>query len=70
MRDFYKRALKKLNKLTAEQSRDLLVSAAEEIDRLETVLDSLTEGILVCDAKHNLVLENKSMICDLNNKEF
>jgi PAS domain S-box-containing protein len=61
MRDFYKRALKKLNKLTAEQSRDLLVSAAEEIDRLETVLDSLTEGILVCDAKHNLVLENKYM---------
>jgi PAS domain S-box-containing protein len=61
MRDFYKRALKKLNKLTVEQSRDLLVSAAEEIDRLETVLDSLTEGILVCDAAHNLVLGNKYM---------
>jgi PAS domain S-box-containing protein len=59
MRDFYKRALKKLNKLTGEQSKELLVTAAAEIDRLETVLDSLTDGILVCDTKHNLMMLNK-----------
>jgi signal transduction histidine kinase len=59
MRDFIKRALGKFSKLTAEQIRDLLVSAAEEIDRLETVLDSLSEGILVCDSNHCLVLVNK-----------
>jgi PAS domain S-box-containing protein len=59
MRDFYKRALKKLNKLTSEQSKELLVAAAAEIDRLETVLDSLTDGILVCDTRHNLVMVNK-----------
>jgi signal transduction histidine kinase len=59
MRDFIKRALKKFNKLTSEQMLDLLVSAAAEIDRLETVLDSLTEGILVCDPGHNLVMANK-----------
>ncbi|MDR0624472.1 MAG: PAS domain S-box protein [Treponema sp.] len=59
MRDFYKRALKKLNKLTGEQSKELLVAAAAEINRLETVLDSLTDGILVCDTKHNLVMANK-----------
>jgi signal transduction histidine kinase len=59
MRNFIKRALQKLNKLTAEQIRDLLVSAAGEIDRLETVLDSLTKGILVCDAQHCLILANK-----------
>jgi PAS domain S-box-containing protein len=59
MRDFIKRALKKLNKLTAEQIQDLLVSAATEIDRLETVLDSLNEGVLVCDTRHTLVLVNK-----------
>jgi signal transduction histidine kinase len=59
MRDFIKRALKKLNKLTAEQVEDLLVSAAAEIDRLETVLDSLNEGVLVCDASHRLVMMNK-----------
>ncbi|MDR2742469.1 MAG: PAS domain S-box protein [Treponema sp.] len=59
MRDFIKRALKKLNKLTFEQVQDLLVSAATEIDRLETVLDSLNEGLLVCDTRHHLVMVNK-----------
>ncbi|MDR2258644.1 MAG: PAS domain S-box protein [Treponema sp.] len=59
MRDFYKRALKKLNKLTGEQSKELLVTAAAEISRLETVLNSLTDGILVCDTKHSLVMANK-----------
>jgi PAS domain S-box-containing protein len=59
MRQFIKRALQKVNKLTGEQLRNLLVSAAGEIDRLETVLDSLTEGILVCDTENNLVLANK-----------
>jgi PAS domain S-box-containing protein len=59
MRDFYKRALKKLHKLTDEQSKELLVAAVAEIDRLETVLDSLTDGILVCDTRHSLVMANK-----------
>jgi PAS domain S-box-containing protein len=59
MRDFYKRALKKLHKLTGEQSKELLVAAAAEIDRLETVLDSLADGVLVCDTRHNLVMANK-----------
>jgi signal transduction histidine kinase len=59
MRDFIKRALKKLKKLTSEQIEDLLVSAAAEIDRLETVLDSLNEGLLVCDTRHRLVMMNK-----------
>ncbi|MDR3160579.1 MAG: ATP-binding protein [Spirochaetaceae bacterium] len=59
MRQFIKRALRKINKLTLEQIQDLLFSTAAEIDRLETVLDSLTEGILVCDTDHNLILVNK-----------
>jgi PAS domain S-box-containing protein len=59
MKEFIKRALQKLNKLTGEQIRDLLYSVATEIDRLEMVLDSITEGILVCDTEHNLVLANK-----------
>jgi signal transduction histidine kinase len=45
--------------MTTEQFRDLLVSASADIDRLETVLNSLTEGILVCDTGHYLVLANK-----------
>jgi PAS domain S-box-containing protein len=59
MRDFIKRALKKLKKLTPEQIEDLVLSAATEIDRLETVLESLTQGILVCDTRHSLVMANK-----------
>ncbi|GHV94149.1 PAS domain-containing sensor histidine kinase [Spirochaetia bacterium] len=59
MSDFYKRALTKLDKLTAEQCRELLVSAVGEISRLETVLDSIPVGILVCDENHNLVMANK-----------
>ncbi|MFP3041439.1 ATP-binding protein [Treponema primitia] len=59
MREFIKRALQKLNKMTGDQVRGLLFSAAAEIDRLETVLDSITEGILVCDTENNLVLANK-----------
>lgn len=59
MREFIKRALQKLGKMTGEQVRDLLYSAAAEIDRLETVLDSINNGILVCDTEHNLILANK-----------
>jgi PAS domain S-box-containing protein len=59
MRDFYNRAIKKLDKFTAEQSRELLASAALEIDRLESVLDSIPDGILVCDEKHCLTMANK-----------
>jgi PAS domain S-box-containing protein len=59
MRDFIRRAIKKLPKLTPEQIEDLVITSAEEIERLETVLESLTEGILVCDTGHSLVMANK-----------
>jgi signal transduction histidine kinase len=59
MSDFYRRALKKLDKLTAEQRRELLISAVEALNRTEAVLDSITEGILVCDENHFLVIANK-----------
>ena len=59
MRDFIRRALTKLNKLTPGQTQELLISAAAEIDRLETVLDSLNEGVMVCDTQHRLVMVNK-----------
>jgi PAS domain S-box-containing protein len=59
VRQFIRRALQKLDKLTSEQTRDLLFSAATEIDRLETALDSLADGILVCDTRHELILANK-----------
>jgi len=46
MSGFYRRALSKLNRLNLEQCRELLVSASQEIFRLDTVLDSLPSGIL------------------------
>ena len=59
MIDFYLRALKKLDKLDAEQSRELLVSAVREISLFENVLDSIDKGIIVCDEDFNLIMANK-----------
>ncbi|MDR2923793.1 MAG: PAS domain-containing protein [Treponema sp.] len=60
MADFYRRALKKLDRLTIEQCRELLVAAAGEAGRLGAVLDSIPVGILVCDENHRLDMANKS----------
>jgi len=62
MSSFYRRALSKLNRLNLEQCRELLVSASQEIFRLDTVLDSLPCGILVCDEKHRLLMANKAAL--------
>ena len=62
MRRFIKRALQRLDKLGPEQIGDLLLSSSGEIDRLETVMDSLPRGILVCDTNHKLILANKSVL--------
>ena len=59
MVDFYLRALKKLDKLDAEQHRELLVSAVTEITLFENVLDSIDKGIIVCDDEYNLIMANK-----------
>jgi PAS domain S-box-containing protein len=59
MKQIIKRALQRITKLSSEQLHKLVVSMANDIDRLETVLESLTEGILVCDTEHNLILANK-----------
>jgi two-component system, sporulation sensor kinase E len=60
VRTFIERALRKLPKMTAEQITALLLSVAAENERLESVIDSLTEGLLVCDANHDLILVNKA----------
>jgi PAS domain S-box-containing protein len=60
MRQFIKRALQKVDKLNPEQFEGLLHLAAKEIDRLETVMDSLIRGVLVCDTEHKLILANKA----------
>jgi PAS domain S-box-containing protein len=54
--------LSKIEKLTVEQCRELIISASGEIRRLETVLESLPTGILVCDEKHSLIVANKAAL--------
>jgi signal transduction histidine kinase len=56
---FIKHTLKKIDKITFEQAQELLKRAVFEIDRLESALDSLNDGILVCDTLHHLTLANK-----------
>ena len=60
MRQFIKRALNRIEQLNPDQVQDLLLLAAKEIDRLETVMDSLIRGVLVCDTAHRLILANKA----------
>jgi len=60
MRQFLKRALQKADDLKPEQVRNLLNLSSKEIDRLETVMDSLIRGVLVCDTSHRLILANKA----------
>jgi PAS domain S-box-containing protein len=60
MRQFLKKALQKADELKPEQVRNLLNLSSKEIDRLETVMDSLIRGVLVCDTSHNLILANKA----------
>lgn len=59
MVDFYRRALRKLDKLDIEKHRELLISAVSEINLLENVLDSIDAGVLVCDKNNSLVMVNK-----------
>ena len=59
MLDFYQRALKKIDKLNAEQRTELLMSSVERVTLLTTVADSIDVGILVCDVNNNLILVNK-----------
>jgi PAS domain S-box-containing protein len=60
MRRFVERALAKVPRMTSEQIRSLLDKLAEENERLESVLDSMTDGIIVCDRDDILLLANKA----------
>jgi len=68
---FFKRALKKIDKLNNEQRREILVSAVKEIGLLENVLDSINAGILVCNKENRLVMANRyaQMIFPINYSE-
>ena len=55
-----KRMLQIISELNnSEQLQKYFFSLTNDIERLGTVLDSITEGILVCNTEHNLILANK-----------
>ncbi len=60
MRNFIVRALDKLDKLDNQQVYKLLYDLADENERLEVVLQSIPDGILVGDRENKTVFANKA----------
>ena len=60
MRRFVERALAKLPRLNEEQLRSLLHALADENGRMDAALDSMLDGIVVCDRDHLPIIYNKS----------
>jgi PAS domain S-box-containing protein len=50
----------KVPKMNEAQLRDLLKAFADENGKLETALDSMLDGIVVCDKDHQPIIYNKS----------
>lgn len=59
MRKFFKRALKKFDKLSGDQVRDLLSDLTSENELLEIVLNSMTDGIIVTDTNNKIIFHNR-----------
>ena len=60
MREFIRRALQKTSRMNGEQIQSLLTMITEEYEMLDAVLDSLGTGLLICDAYHVVVQNNKA----------
>jgi two-component system, sporulation sensor kinase E len=60
MRRFVQRALNKLTKLDQAQLQIFIQDLARENDRLELLLDSMPDGVLVCDKTNRFLLCNKA----------
>ncbi len=61
MRSFIKRALKMFNRLDKEQIRTLVHDIASENELLEVVMNSMSDGVMVSDTAHKLILSNKAI---------
>ncbi|MCL2139056.1 MAG: ATP-binding protein [Treponema sp.] len=62
MNGFYQRALKKIDRLTIDQCKDLLAAASTEISILQTMMDSLPLGIVILDKNNVVTRTNKSAL--------
>ena len=61
MRKFVRRALNKLPYLAPDHIRRFVSNIALEHDRLEVVLDSMSDGVVVADPDHRLIMHNKAV---------
>lgn len=60
MSKFIQKALKKINKMDKEQIRGILHGISSENELLKMVLDSMTDGLAVCDRLNHILRINKS----------
>ena len=60
MKKFIERALDRLPKLDEEQIRSLIQYVSAENDLLGVVLESMTDGLVVLDSSHAVLLHNKA----------
>lgn len=60
MRKFLQKTLEKLNKMDRDQISAILLHVSQEIDLLEMVLESMTDGLVVTDREHRILLRNRA----------
>lgn len=60
MRKFLERVMDKVPRMNEESIRGLLRVLSDENERLDAVLDSMMDGIVVCDEDHEPILVNKA----------
>ncbi len=60
MKKFIERALQRLPKLDDDQISSLIQHVASENDLLGIVLESMTDGLVVLDSSHAIILSNKA----------
>ena len=60
MKKFIQRAIEKLGKMDTEQIGALIGQLSEQEELLDMVLESMTDGIVVTDSEHKVILYNKS----------
>ena len=60
MRKFLERALDKVSRMNEDSIRNLIRVLATENERLEAVLDSMLDGIIVCGVDHVPLIMNKA----------
>jgi len=60
LRKFLRKTLEKLNKMDRNQIAAILLQVSKEIDLLEMVLQSMTDGLVVTDKEHRILLLNRA----------